>query len=57
MGQRVKNAPLSTPPVVIAAIPDLIALALAQLVLDRWAAERSDAGAGEGRLRVLEASR
>ena len=37
----------------IAVLPDVIALALAQLVRDRWAAEQRGHDDGRGRLRVM----
>ena len=37
----------------IAVLPDVIALALAQLVRDRWAAEQRGHDDGRGRLRVI----
>jgi len=37
----------------IAVIPDMIALALAQLVRDRWAAEGGELAARKGTLHVL----
>jgi hypothetical protein len=37
----------------IAVLPDAIAFALAQLVRDRWAAERRGHDDGRGRLRVM----
>ena len=40
-------------PVQIPEIPDVIALALAQLVRDRWAAEKRGHDDGRGRLRVM----
>ena len=41
----------------IAMVPNVIALALAQLIRDRWAAEQRHADAAEGRLRVVVTSR
>ena len=38
----------------IPVVPDVIALALAQLVRDRWAAERRGHDEDRGRLRVVE---
>ena len=37
----------------IPVVPDVIALALAQLVRDAWAAERREHDDGQGRLRVM----
>ncbi len=37
----------------IPVVPDVIALALAQLVRDRWAAEKREHDDGRGRLRVM----
>ena len=47
------DVPPGTPVFDIAMVPDAIALALAQLVRDRWAAEMRGYDEGRGSLRVL----
>ncbi len=42
------------PHVEIPVVSDVIALALAQLIRDRWAAEKRENDDGRGRLRVME---
>ena len=50
---RLEDTRRGTPAVEIGVIPDEIARALAQLVRDRWAAERREMVGRQGSLRVL----